>query len=659
MPIHSSPAVQPDSGGAAKLALGVALILAWTNLLTTGRWADEPGALHGRRLWPYVITLAVATLVTLLSGRVRGTRPTTSRRPRRGGRRRRDAGRGIPDDVSARLWNQIPFYDDWPGLLQLTLNGIDTLKHGALVGWQWAFLGGYQTSADLSQSLAVPAWLPIALAGPTVGFHVFLALVTLAIPLAVWLDIRASDGATAGAYAGGFSAIVTGGYFATVMHSGMGNSTAGAASVALALMASHAARRGKRWGGPLLAAALTLALYSHAAFFVYATVCLAVEVLFYRDWRGGARAVVALGVAFVAALPLHWELMRYPTWFVTNNLYFEAPPSFDWPGLMRQIWWATEILALPWRWFNDYGGLTHVFLVVLAWMAWHDRTRAGFYAWATLAIVLTLRFNSPQIGLVAGRQLHLLPVLVAPALAGFICRYAPGGQAGRLAVAAVVAMFVAVPYTAVPHVPDVRQFNPALVDRIQQAGGHLVLVENNPHWDMISDRPCEPSVRGSTCTSSRCCRRRPASSSSASLRTAIIAAASAATRSPAAGSEAWPSTRCRAALGGRTAAVGCAAPVRLERPFAALPGLPAGVRASLAGARLAGVRVDRRRSPQRGDFLGSGVSAWSDPCRWRGRPARRRGRHAGRRSHALLSRMERQRRRAGCAVARRTGPARL
>ena len=66
-----------------------------------------------------------------------------------------------------RLWNQIPFYDDWPGLLQLTLNGIDTLKHGAVVGWQWAFLGGYQTSADLSQSLAVPAWLPIALAGPT------------------------------------------------------------------------------------------------------------------------------------------------------------------------------------------------------------------------------------------------------------------------------------------------------------------------------------------------------------------------------------------------------------------------------------------------------------------------------------------------------------
>ena len=84
----------------------------------------------------------------------------------------------------------------------------------------------------------------------------------------------------------------------------------------------------------------------------------------------------------------------------------------------------------------------------MLWAAWRERTRAGFYAWATVAMVPTLRFNSPQLGLVAGRQLHLLPVLVAPALAGFIARYAPGGAIGRGALVAVVALFVAVPYTA-------------------------------------------------------------------------------------------------------------------------------------------------------------------------------------------------------------------
>ena len=294
------------------------------------------------------------------------------------------------------------------------------MKHGAVVGWQWAFLGGYQTSADLSQSLAVPAWLPIALAGPTIGFHVFLALIILAIPLTVWLDIRASDGANAGAYAAGLSAVVTGGYFATVMQSGMGNSTAGAAAVAVTLVASHAARRGRRWGGPVHGARLDADALLARGFLRlrHGLPGGRGAVLSRRSRRGGS--VIALAVAFLAALPLHWELLRYPAWFVANNLYFEAPPSFDWPWPAAQIWWATEILALPWRWFNDYGGLTNVFLVVIAWMAWRDRTRAGFYAWATLAIVLTLRLNSPQLGLVAGRQLHLLPVLVAPALAGFI-----------------------------------------------------------------------------------------------------------------------------------------------------------------------------------------------------------------------------------------------
>ncbi len=488
MPTHSSPAVHPGSAQAARLALAASLAVAWVNLSMTGRWADEPGALHGWRLWPYAATLAAATLTTVLAGRLRPSTPAPAE------------GRGVAAAGGVMLavaflttfppatWSLIPFYDDWPGLLQLTLNGIDALQHGAVVGWQWAFLGGYHTSADLSQSLAVPAWLPIALAGPAVGFHLFLALVTVAIPLAAWLDIRASEGATAGAYTGGLSAVVTGGYFATVMHSGMGNSTAAAASVAIVLAASHAARRGRRWGGPVMALALALTLYSHAAFYGYATVCLAVEALFYRDGRGALRSAIALGVAFLAALPLHWELVRYPAWFVANNLSFEAPPSFDWMGLLRQVWWATEILALPGRWFNDYGGLTHVFLIVIVWMAWRDRTRAGFYAWATLAIVLTLRLNSPQLGLVAGRQLHLLPVLVAPALAGFLWAHAPGGLPGRLGVAGLVALFVAVPYQSVPHLPDVRLFNPTLIDRVQRADGHLVLLENNPHWDMISDR---------------------------------------------------------------------------------------------------------------------------------------------------------------------------
>ena len=486
MPIHSSPATGPGPARGARLALAVAILLAWVNLALAGRWATEPGALHGPRLLPYIVGLAAATL-TLLAGTRWAAAATRAEAAAVGLSGALMLGAAFLTAFPVGQWNQIPFEDDWPGLLQLTLNGLDTLRHGAVVGWQWAFLGGYHTSADLSQSLAVPAWLPIALAGPTIGFHLFLVIVTAAIPMAAWYDVRASDGGVAGGYAAGLSSVVTGGYFATVMHSGMGNSTAGAAMVAVALAASHAARRGRRWGGPVLTFALALALYSHAAFYLYGAVCLGVEALFYRDGKGAMRSAVALGAAFLAALPLHWELLRYPSWFFTNNLYFDQPPAFDWTGFVRQVWYATEMLAMPGRWFNDYGGLTYVFLIVILWMAWRDRTRAGFYAWATVAIVITLRLNSPQLGLVAGRQLHLLPVLVAPALAGFIVGHAPGGRAGRVALAALVALFVAVPYTPVRHLPDVRAFNPALVDQLQQASGQMVLLENSPHWDMISD----------------------------------------------------------------------------------------------------------------------------------------------------------------------------
>ncbi|HEX6210152.1 MAG TPA: hypothetical protein VF136_05210 [Methylomirabilota bacterium] len=475
--------------GSGAAALGLTLAIAWINLSLTGRWADVPGALHGARL-PLYAALLVFTTAGVIGAMVRGR---SARDPFPATLATAGALGGALLLAAALLttfppatWTQIPFYDDWPGLLQLTVNGIDLLSHGALTGWQWAFLGGYHTSADLSQSLAVPALLPIAAFGPAAGFHVFLALVVLAIPLAVYIDLRLEGDERAARVAAALSAIVVAGYFATVMRSGMANSAAGAAFVALAVAGSHAARRGRRWGAPLLVLALTLTLYSHAAFFLYGALVLAVEALFVRDRATAVRTAVGLGAAFLAALPLHWELFRHPDWFVTNNLYFDTPAAFDWAGLARQIFYATEILVRPGRWFNDYVGLTHVALPVILWMAWRDRSRAGFYAWATLALVVSLRFNAPQLGIISSRQMHLLPVVVAPVLAGFLYRHAPGGWPLRASLIALVGVFVAVPFAPLPHVPDVRAFDPALVDRIASRDGHLVLLENNPHWDMIS-----------------------------------------------------------------------------------------------------------------------------------------------------------------------------
>jgi hypothetical protein len=545
---YSSVAPVRHADRLAGAALVLTLAIAWVHLALTGRWADVPGAVHGPR-FPYYVTALALVSLALLASRLR---PATVVPSSRAGLASAALGGGLILVATAFLvtfppstWSAVPFYDDWPGLLQLTMNGIDLLHHGAVVGWQWAFLGGYQTSADLSQSLALPAFLPVALFGANAGFHLLLAVVVALIPAAIYADLRLEGDRAAARLGAGLAAVTTAGYFATVMYSGMANSTAGAAFVALALAASNAARRGHRWGGVLLTLALTLTLYSHAAFYLYAAVILGVEVLFYRNWSGIGWLAIAFAASFVAALPVHWELLRYPAYYVTNNLYFDPPVGFDWAGLLRQIYYATEILLLPGRWFNDYVGLTHVWLPVIVWMAWRDRSRAGFYAWATLAIVLMLRFNAPQLGIISSRQMHLLPVVVAPAIAGFVDRHAPGGGWLRVALVLWIGLFVAVRFTPVPHLADVRSFDPTLVERLASRDGHLVLLENNPHWNMIS-------TPGESTEESRfdvhyeaLLPKRQASCSSGSRRTASIAAGSGASRWPAAGFVAAASPRYR------------------------------------------------------------------------------------------------------------------
>src|SRR6185437_3147393 len=49
--------------------------------------------------------------------------------------------------------------------------------------------------------------------------------------------------------------------------------------------------RGRPWGATIMVGGLTLALYSHAAFFLYSVVYLALEAMLYREWRSAVRVV--------------------------------------------------------------------------------------------------------------------------------------------------------------------------------------------------------------------------------------------------------------------------------------------------------------------------------------------------------------------------------
>jgi len=154
---------------------------------------------------------------------------------------------------------------------------------------------------------------------------------------------------------------------------------------------------------------------------------------------------------------------------------------------VRTVYYNVEILALPRRWFNDYRSLTNVWLPALVVMAFAPgRSRAGFYASAVVLTQGLLRVNTSEAGALFDRIQHMMPLLAGPALAGFVLRFS-GTRRLALSLVALIGLYVATSFVPVRHVPDLRTFDPPLIDRIAASDGNMILVEISPHRDMDSD----------------------------------------------------------------------------------------------------------------------------------------------------------------------------
>ena len=475
-------------------ALVLGLLLAWPNFLLAGRWADIEGSLRGGKAPWYAAVLIVTTALAILHRRRVGQPLSLGLMPAV------LTAIGVVVLVTGFLfrlppatWSQMPFWDDWTPLFQAAITGVQLLERGTVHGWNWWFLGGYPTSNDIAQNFAVITILPMKVFGDLVGLHLVQAVWFLSVPVFVWWDIRQEDRQT-GLLAAGLACFFAVGFFGNLGRSGDVNSMCGVFAAGLAMMGSRAARLDRRWGGPVLMLGLTFALYSHVAFFVYAVIFLALEALYFKDRSAALRLVVATTISLVASLPMHWESLRYSQYVSFNNVAFTPGAPKHLAPFLRSLYYNVEILVLPGRWFNDYRSLANVWLPVLALVALlPGRTRVGFYAWATLVTQGLLRLNSVEFGAGFDRIMHMLPLLTAPALAGFIVRCA-GTRALATALAALLALYVQISLFTVPHVNSVRDFNPTLIDRMATLDGNMVLVEINPHRDMDSD-PVRHSVR--------------------------------------------------------------------------------------------------------------------------------------------------------------------
>ncbi len=472
---------------AARATLALSLLLAWMNFLLTTRWAAFPGSLHGARQPFYAVALLAATVLLIRHWKSIG--------------RSVSLGRKIPTTLlnaaaavlvaafTSRLppsqWDQIPFKDNWTELFQQAVNGVRLMYRGSVVGWNWGLQGGYPTSTDIAQSFAALAIVPMTLFGERIGYHLLHVFLLASLPVFVWWDLRKEDRETALVTAG-FATAFTAGYVGWLGNSGDTNSLVGVFCATLAIAGSRASRLGHRWGGPLLLLALTLGLYSHVAFVVYAGIYLLLEAVYYRDRAAVIRLAIASAAAVLAALPVHWESLRYPDYVSFNNTVFDPATPRDWPVVLKSIYYNVEILLLPGRWFNDYRSLANVWWIPIAVVAvTSPRSRVGFYAWATVLTQALLRINTPEAGAIFDRIQHMFPVIAAPAIAGMIRAFA-GTRQLAVALMAVIGLYVATSFVPIRHVPELRAFNPPLIDRITASDG-MVLVEISPHRDMDKD----------------------------------------------------------------------------------------------------------------------------------------------------------------------------
>lgn len=467
-----------------RAALLAALGLMSLNYAFTARWAAIPGSLHGAKQPVFLAILAVTILLAIV-------RWPCQRAPLTG------LARAIGWTGVGTLcvflfvwfppasWSQIPMLDNWPARYLSTLQGIDLLRHGSLAGWEWHYLGGYQISSDITQSLTLLAFMPVTLLGPAVGFHLLHVALFLAPPLLVLWDLSTEDDETR-FLAAGLTVLTTASLSYMQLRSGDTNSLAGLACLGLTLAASHAAARAPRFGGALLIGALVALVYAHVGFFLYASLFLVVEALFYRDPRRVVRAAIAVTCAVVAGMPQYWESWRYPQYFIPNNVLVDPHARFSWSTVARNVFYNIELLWQPGRWRNDFVGLANVCLPVTAYVAWRVRSRAGFYAWVTLAAMLLLRFNSGEFGYVFERPMYVLALSMGPVLAVFLSRFVTR-SALVVAAVALIAAYLQLLLFRVPHVPTLRDAAPALVDRVNAADGALTLVENTPHRDMDLD----------------------------------------------------------------------------------------------------------------------------------------------------------------------------
>ncbi len=388
--------------------------------------------------------------------------------------------------------NSIPFHEDFVQFYTLSMQGINTLMHGSVFGWNSSMLGGYYTASDMVSDKAF-FLLPFMAFGSRVGFHLMILAFILAIPLLIYwfISLKSSETTTrsiAFILAVPFALY----YFRSALRTGTLDSMMAAPFFILNLIALELLYQKKRYAGFLLGLSLVLTFYLHMGIFILSSLFIFAEWLIREDKPENFRRLGLIAVlALLATMNFTGFFLSDPGYFTLNNGQFAASPMgslnmFAWVGdLISELERLAVLNFAP----HELLGLVFIFLpaILLFRKYYKNVIEAAKYFWfLAAAAVISIAGRSTLI-LIFQSANHILPIFLAVVLTFLLSAEFKRFRLLAISILICIPVVVSPSPERFPHVKDLASFDKSLVANIKKMDGNMILLEARDTWNLVSD----------------------------------------------------------------------------------------------------------------------------------------------------------------------------
>jgi len=389
-------------------------------------------------------------------------------------------------------FNAIPFHEDFTQFFTLSLNGIDTLRHGSVFGWNSQMLGGYYTIADIVSNKAF-FLAPFLIFGSRAGFHLMILFFVFLFPILCNILLSLN---TKNEQVRSISMILSTTFlfyfFRSILHTGTLDSLMGVDCFLLNMIAAELLFKGKRYSSFILALTMSISFYAHLGIFLMSAIFIFFALLSSKE-KGKYFTRLAITAFFVSLMTIH-----FTHFFLTNNNYFIFDNSRLSPANVTiaaitgsLIASLKELLPIVTLQFapHELAGIVFIFLPIGFWV-WGTANENGspkkYYLMMATAFILSF-FGRSAFQLIFQSLNHVLPIFIVFSVSFWL--YATAKH-NKYAVAIVLLSLpiILTPFPGpFPHISSLYSYNKALMSRVNKMDGNLILLETRSTWNLLDN----------------------------------------------------------------------------------------------------------------------------------------------------------------------------